>query len=78
MSSLDLDLLALRDEALDAARGIKDPTRRVLNMTRLADKRFGDTAERDEVLAEAADIARRIEDPEARATALTSVLLVVK
>jgi hypothetical protein len=74
----ELDLFALRDETLSAVREIKDPVARVSYMSALAAKRFGAGEDRDEVLAEAAGVARGIKNPDLRAKALFSVLLSVK
>lgn len=67
-----MDLTALRDEALAAAREITDPKDRANSLMFLAMKGL---PERETVLDEAADIIRGYEDPKSRADGLTSLLI---
>lgn len=64
-----MDLAALHDEALTAARLIEDPKERAGEIATLAILR--PVEERDPLIQESADAARLIEDPKERSRALT-------
>lgn len=69
-----MDLLALRDEALNTAQEIVDPRKRADALTLLAAKIYP-SEERAEVLDMAVEAAREIEDLEKRAGSLAMVII---